>query len=1059
VLHPSKVEPPVSGGSVIHRQRLLDVLAGLGAKQVVTVAAPAGFGKTTLLADYAAAQEYPALWYTLDERDAEPWTFFAHFLAAGRRCFPDFGIGLDPEDGEDIGAAILTDLLVKACASVSQSICVILDDVQCLSYASPELAKGVDGWLKRLPDGSRLVLSGTSMPFPVLPKMAVQQELLSIGSGELEFTCDEVVQLLRETAGQELSLDEAQHLADVTGGWAAALVVLGQRMKAGEKPGSLEYLRSTDVLYQYICNEQFETLPEATREFLLGSAVLLAQDVPTVNELLGIKDAQQKLETLVADNLLCVPDGENPDTYRYHRLFRAFLVSHLRFTDPDRFHELSLEAATINERALKWEAALYHVIQAGGWDRIVEIIEKVGPRMFEEGRFDALAEWLEGVPDEAVAAEPRLLLWRARSLHYLNQVDRALALISKASEAFEVRGDQVGLAEALMTKGMCLRVKGDYSEALDVLLKARSLAKDQPAEDALMTELRRELGMTLSRCGALNEAIQELSAVVGFYESQGDKYNIAHTSMELAASLAFTGRLSESIGYLERARELWLQLGNDNFLIQTVIALGVAYYWSGDFGRADTILRQGVDTAVRAGNLKWELYLRASIADIERDEGKLQPALESYTWALDNAWAVNDAYITVYLMDAIADSHRLMGNVAEAESAAARAMAQAEKTGGDLEMGICLVTAGLIKRQQEEMKDAVECLEKALPYLRDKGAHRELATACFHLAGVYYTLNRKKLALEMLERCAETVKELGYDHFLLLEAGRNPLLVQYASANKAADGYFTRVLKLIKTPGAGKDGDAEDGDEIATDAVQVHGFGHAKVDSDGHEISDLEWRSEKSKEMFFFFLCNRRPLRKEEIVTAMWPDLADDKATNAFHSNMYRLRKALYQGVISKDSGRYALDPQKKFVFDVEEYGASLAQADALKGTPEAIPIMEKAMSLYKGQFAPEFYSEWVESLRWQMEEQYRSLLANLATAYNEAGEYKKSADVCQKLLEIDEFNEAGWYRLLSNYVQSGQQEAAKYCFNRYIQILSRDEMDEEDLPEFEDLVREIKAG
>jgi two-component SAPR family response regulator len=148
-----------------------------------------------------------------------------------------------------------------------------------------------------------------------------------------------------------------------------------------------------------------------------------------------------------------------------------------------------------------------------------------------------------------------------------------------------------------------------------------------------------------------------------------------------------------------------------------------------------------------------------------------------------------------------------------------------------------------------------------------------------------------------------------------------------------------------------------------------------------------------------------------------------------------------------------------KFAFDVEDYQNALQMADEAKGTPEAVTHLEKALSLYKGQFAPDLYSEWVETLRWQMEEQQMSLLARLAAAYNEAGEYKKSADVCQKILEVDDLNEAAWYRLMANYVQSGQTEAAKYSYNRYVQLLSREELDDEDIPSFDDLVREIKAG
>jgi two-component SAPR family response regulator len=409
-------------------------------------------------------------------------------------------------------------------------------------------------------------------------------------------------------------------------------------------------------------------------------------------------------------------------------------------------------------------------------------------------------------------------------------------------------------------------------------------------------------------------------------------------------------------------------------------------------------------------------------------------------------------------MDAIADAYRLMGELTNADSWAGRARVEAEKTGGAMELGVCLMTAGLVKRAQEEHKEAVELLEKAIPYLKEKGAQRELITAYFHLASVYFSIKRKTLALKALEEAAKLVQDLGYDHFLLIEAARNPALVQYASANKVADGYYTRVMKAAKA--AGKPAEEGDGEESAADAnaVMAFGFGHARVELGGREVTDLEWRSEKSKEMFFLFLANRRPLRKEDIVTALWPDLPEDKTTSAFHSNMYRLRKALYQEVIAKDSGRYVLDPQRRFVFDVEEFQAELQKADAAKGTAEGLAHLERAQALYKGQFAPDFYSEWAETMRWQFEEQNMSLLGLLAAAYNEAGEYKKSADVCQRIIELDEFNEAAWYRLMANYVQSGQTEAARYCYDRYVRALAKDDMDD-DAPEFDELVKEMASG
>jgi LuxR family maltose regulon positive regulatory protein len=1062
VPYPTKIQLPARRAAIIRRQRLVDLLVEGTQRRVSVVSAPPGYGKTTLLIDFAQSCELPICWYSMDERDRIPDTFLRYFLACGRAQFPDFGEELAAalESGEQLTPTRMTDLMVGASESPGEPYVMILDDFHSLDRADPDFRSAIEGWVYRLPLGVHVVLASRTRPqVSVLPMMTVRQEVTTIVATDFSFTCDEVALLFRDVLGREISLDDSQRLADLTEGWAGALILMADKVQT-HGPAALEQLRSSDTLYQYIGLEQFEPQEPELKDFLRDSAVLRTQQVDFVNELLDITDAEEKLGRLAQINLV-IPPANDTQPYRYHHLMRAFLVSNLRGSDPDRFRDLNLRAAALKEQAQKWDDAVYHYIQASAWDSIVAVTDRNGSRMFEEGDWETLAEWLDAIPDEELARQPKLMLWKARVLHYLNQIDKALALLAQTAQAAEEAGDKVTFAEALSARGTSLRVKGEYEESRQTLTRARDLLVEHGAPEALVTEARKELGMTLNRCD-FSEAVKELSAVVAIFEAQGDQYNIAQTSVELANALGSTGRPSEAIGYLERARGIWRQLGNDHMLVQTLIALGVNYYLAGDLPQAKAILESGLEVAKRTGNLKWEMYLISSIADIKRDEGNFREALDSYQSLLDQAWTVSDAYITVYLMDAVAGTYRLIGDIAAAEAWVARSVAEAKKTGGAMELGICLITSGLVRRQKDDLKGAVSDFEQAIDCLQESGAWRELTLAHFHLAGAYFSLKKKTLALQHLEKCAELVKVLGYDHFLVLEASRSPLLVQYGSANKTADGYYTRLLKLIKQPGAAVpgEGDAEAGDDQAdTRTIQAYGFGHLRVEMGGREVTDLEWRSEKGKEMFFYFLTNRRPLRKEEIVAALWPDMPGEKTTSAFHSNMYRLRKALYQDVIAKDSGRYILDPQATFVFDVEEYQKALQQAHgAPAGSPEAIAGMERALALYTGPFAADFYSEWAQTLRYQLEEQNMGILAALAAAYSEAGEYKKSAEVCQRILEVDEFNEAAWYRLMSNYIQSGQAEAAKYCYNRYVQIVSDGELDD-GLPEFEDVVREIAHG
>ena len=953
------------------------------------------------------------------------------------------------------------DLMVLAVQEVAQPFTFIFDDLHHLDEASPELRQVLEGWLYRLPAHCHLVLSTRTQPdVTVLPLMTVRQEVATVTGADFAFTCEEVAQLYRDVLNKEISLDDAQHLADVTEGWAAALILMADKVQAARTAISLEQLKGSDTLFQYINLEQFSGNPGEVQKFLTGSAVPRTIDTKWVNELLGIDNAEEMLNYLERRNLLVAREGTDPQRYRYHKLFRAFLVSHLRVQDPQRFTDLNQKAAAMLERERQWEEAVYHLLQAGAWERIVHVTERVGRELFEQGKWDTLADWLEAIPAQELDAQPKLVLWKARILHYLNQLDQALAVLARPIQAFEAEGDWVSLAEALVVKGMCLRFKGAYHEAKEVLVRARSLLLKHDGPTSALTEARKELGITQGMCGEFAKALEELKGVLDIYQAQGDAYNIANVSDKLGITLASLGRLGEAVGHLERARVRWLKLGNDELLVQTLNNLGMLYYEQGELDRSEEVTRQGLEKARERGNVYVEAYLLDSLAGVHRDRGEHAEAIEVYRRALDLARELDDAYISIHVMDGLANAQRLCSDIGEAEATVKRASADAEERGGVFELGICSATMGLIQRDRGQLKEAVSSLERAVTLLKEGDAKRELAKAYFHLAEVYFSLKRKRLALDCLDAAAKLVQELGYDHFLRLEAGRVPLLVQYAAANKLADGYYARMLKAIKSAAPAQMGKADEGavQEDAASGLAAYGFGNLRVEMNGREVTDLEWRSEKSKEMFFFFLCNRRPLRKEEIVAALWPDLSDEKTKSLFHSNLYRLRQALYPECIAKDSGRYVLDPQGSFRCDVEEFQEALGQAEALPGeSDEAISLMEKARVLYTGSFAPEFYSEWVEALRWQLEEQHMRLLTTLAGAHTARGQYKRSADLCQQILTVNEYNEAAWYRLMSNYILADQMEAAAFCYRKYADIVFEG-LGGEDIPEFEEICRQIKG-
>ena len=354
VPYASKVVLPARRAAIVRRQRLIEALAQSAERRITVVSAPAGYGKTTLLLDFAQSWGDPVCWYAIDERDREIETFLRYFVACGQTQFPAFGAGLAKalQAGQSLNPEEAIDLMVAAVQSPSQRYLMILDDFHFLDDAPGPLRQPIVGWLYRLPPNCHVVLSGRTQPqLSVLPLMSVRQEMGTITAADFSFTCDEVAQLFRDVLGKEIVLDDAQHLADLTEGWAAALVLMAD--KAQLKPGSisLEQLRGSDTLFQYITIEQFNPLPDDVKQFLTGSAVPRTIEPEFVNEFLGITDTEEKLNFLSQRNLFVLRDEHDPLRFRYHRLFRAFLVSHLRAQDPQRFQDLNLRAAAMRAEA------------------------------------------------------------------------------------------------------------------------------------------------------------------------------------------------------------------------------------------------------------------------------------------------------------------------------------------------------------------------------------------------------------------------------------------------------------------------------------------------------------------------------------------------------------------------------------------------------------------------------------------------------------------------------------------------------------------------------------
>jgi two-component SAPR family response regulator len=240
------------------------------------------------------------------------------------------------------------------------------------------------------------------------------------------------------------------------------------------------------------------------------------------------------------------------------------------------------------------------------------------------------------------------------------------------------------------------------------------------------------------------------------------------------------------------------------------------------------------------------------------------------------------------------------------------------------------------------------------------------------------------------------------------------------------------------------------------DKVSVTGFGDAAVDVNGKEIQSKDWRAKRAKELFFLLAYHGRPLTKDEIFAALWPEDDVAKAESGLKSNLFRARRALSQDWIVYEDGKYRLDPQSDFDFDVKRFGELLMAADRLSEDAPLKPrYIEQAVNLYSGDFLPEFYSEWCAEERAKLSRWFMDSASMLAHHHEALGNNDRVASISDKILSVDPYNEDALSMALAAHAEMGNIGAAEHRYRTYRDMM-QSELGVPPSPKMERLIQSL---
>jgi LuxR family transcriptional regulator, maltose regulon positive regulatory protein len=549
--------PPLRPHS-ISRPRLVARLEEGAGYDLVLVSAPAGFGKTTLLGEWArrTRQAGSTIWLSLDEADNDPIRFWDHFIAALAPLGPDAGqealallhapVPLPPES--------FLVALVNSLAGIAREFAVVLDDYHAIQ--SPPIHQGISFLIDHMPAAMQLIIAGRADPPLPLARYRGGGSMLEIGADDLRFTPEEAASLLGELLDVLPSPQDVAALTRRTGGWAVGLKMAALSMRETEDASAFISLftGSHRFVMDYLMEEVLQRQPDEVQRFLLETSVLDTFTAPLCDAVTGMTGSESVLGDLELANLFVSPLDDSRTWYRYERLFADLLRHQLeRTANPAYIADLHIRAGRWYEEHGLPRDAIDHSLAAHDWDKALDLLACESHKQLRTGEMVTLLGWLQLIPDDALKRRPQLRLSYADALMLMSQLDAAEEVLDDLER--EASSDDGLRGGILAARAVIALARGEEDAATELSREALRLLPPEAGDARGMLSLH--LGsMYFFEKGLLKEgeALLREAHRVG---RQSKQLWIELTASDALCCIAFLrGRLGQAIQQARRDIEL-----------------------------------------------------------------------------------------------------------------------------------------------------------------------------------------------------------------------------------------------------------------------------------------------------------------------------------------------------------------------------------------------------------------------------------------------------------------------------------------------------------------------
>jgi DNA-binding SARP family transcriptional activator len=1001
---PHKILVPQRPDYLVSRARLNGILKSVTYQRLITVSGPAGYGKTSLLIDFASDSPLPVCWYTLDNFDQEPWVFLDYLIASIELQFPGatqrttkllMGSGRNSFE-------MIVGTLVRELYTIGREFVIIIDDWHIVDDI-PDVKNIVTHLLLHCPHCHMILASRSYPSLPDIMLLTARRQMCSFNESQLRFTAAEVAAVLEAGYHATISLEQAAVITERVHGWITGILLSLQATHTTDVSLSVSDPYAERQIYRFLVEQVFDQHPEF-HTFLLDSALLEELTAEHCDTIFGRDDSRRLLEQLLRQHLFITE--LRPGVLRFHPLFREFLQEHYRIVDPQRNQRMAVQVADFYAAQGQWLLAFDRYIAVGAYHAAQQALAAVGEQLYVTGRLEILQRWFTLLPEDQL--DTRLLCLHARVQLDLGHTAEARHLAHLAEAQEQPAGSLVRMLQAQLA-----RIGGQYEYALEV---AQSVLQDTQ-DLAQRAAALRTIAICHHRLGMPECAIQEFQASLSIEHQRNDFHAIAQLHRDLGICYKDMGFLDRAVKFYMLADDYWAMVGNTGLRSMSLNSKANAQHLAGYYCEAHTTLTTALQYAWEASVLHYQSVILSSQGDLYCDLQLWGQAEEAY----EKARKIGGS---AYLMSCLEVAQVRLLVRQQRYDAAAHMLRQVAQLTHRSHANEILLLNGWIAYGLKHMDQATVAAQQIIDGPEQSRTLIDLARAYLLQSQIAASTDANNYAsiIKPLERAAEIADQLGHDTFLVVEIVhtrtvlRRAAIANWTRANQWLQRYQDLLLAAQTLDQAHR-----------RPLLVVRTLGIDQILLNGQPV-EIGWH--KAREVLYYLLAYPDGASIDTLREAIWPDLKVERSRDTLRSAIYQLRSVLPRDLIVLH-GRQVYRINREVVhvdYDAERF---LQMLNMAPDDPEAIL---DALDLYRGMYLISSDNRWCAPLRAHLEQRYFYALHRVAQDYLEQRMYSDALIFYRRILDADLLDEMAHAGIMRCHIALGNRAAA---INQY-QMLRR---------------------